>query len=163
LHAVAYRFSFSRPQNLCIENQPVCFFFVQLLTNFVVTYFCGCRLDNLILEAITTLKEPTGSDRASIALYIQVLSLTCLSVITWGICFRNKKKVELLDIVNVCLSRFLGFCFYTFFYMNPTINNYVNLSMSNSCTSYASARARAHTQRLLIGDQIDFVVMSFNL
>ncbi|KAI5581240.1 hypothetical protein POPTR_007G005000v4 [Populus trichocarpa] len=30
------------------------------------------RLDNLILEAITTLKEPTGSDRASIALYIQV-------------------------------------------------------------------------------------------
>jgi len=47
--------------------------------------------------------------------------------------------------------------------MNPTINNYVNLSMSNSCTSYASARARAHTQRLLIGDQIDFVVMSFNL
>ncbi|XP_011012071.1 PREDICTED: telomere repeat-binding factor 2-like [Populus euphratica] len=29
------------------------------------------RLDNLILEAITTLKEPTGSDRASIALYIQ--------------------------------------------------------------------------------------------
>jgi hypothetical protein len=122
------------------------FFFVQLLTNFVVTYFCGCRLDNLILEAITTLKEPTGSDRASIALYIQVLSLTCLSVITWGICFRNKKKVELLDIVNVCLSRFLGFCFYTFFYMNPTINNYVNLSMSNSCTSYASARARTHTE-----------------
>ncbi|XP_073260778.1 telomere repeat-binding factor 2 isoform X3 [Populus alba] len=29
------------------------------------------RLDNLILEAITTLKEPSGSDRASIALYIQ--------------------------------------------------------------------------------------------
>ncbi|KAL3583378.1 hypothetical protein D5086_014439 [Populus alba] len=29
------------------------------------------RLDNLILEAITTLKEPTGSDKASIALYIQ--------------------------------------------------------------------------------------------
>ncbi|KAG8641126.1 telomere repeat-binding factor 2 [Manihot esculenta] len=29
------------------------------------------RLDNLILEAITTLKEPSGSDRASIALYIE--------------------------------------------------------------------------------------------
>ncbi|CAK7339748.1 unnamed protein product [Dovyalis caffra] len=29
------------------------------------------RLDNLILEAISTLKEPSGSDRASIALYIQ--------------------------------------------------------------------------------------------
>ncbi|KAJ6327923.1 hypothetical protein OIU77_009741 [Salix suchowensis] len=31
----------------------------------------GKSLDNLILEAITTLKEPSGSDRASIALYIQ--------------------------------------------------------------------------------------------
>ncbi|KAF2294732.1 hypothetical protein GH714_015794 [Hevea brasiliensis] len=29
------------------------------------------RLDNLILDAITTLKEPSGSDRASIALYIE--------------------------------------------------------------------------------------------
>ncbi|XP_002525279.2 telomere repeat-binding factor 2 [Ricinus communis] len=29
------------------------------------------RLDNLILEAITTLREPSGSDRPSIALYIE--------------------------------------------------------------------------------------------
>jgi hypothetical protein len=115
LHAVAYRFSFSRPQNLCIENQPVCFFFVQLLTNFVVTYFCGCRLDNLILEAITTLKEPTGSDRASIALYIQVLSLTCLSVITWGICFRNKKKSNCWTLLMFVSPDFWVFVFTHFF------------------------------------------------
>lgn len=39
---------------------------------------CGCRLDNLILEAITTLKEPSGSDRASIALYIEVCLLVLI-------------------------------------------------------------------------------------
>ncbi|KAJ8765653.1 hypothetical protein K2173_014775 [Erythroxylum novogranatense] len=31
----------------------------------------NARLENVILEAITTLKEPSGSDRASIALYIE--------------------------------------------------------------------------------------------
>jgi hypothetical protein len=88
------------------------FFFVQLLTNFVVTYFCGCRLDNLILEAITTLKEPTGSDRASIALYIQVLSLTCLSVITWG---RNKKKSNCWTLLMFVSPDFWVFVFTHFF------------------------------------------------
>lgn len=36
-----------------------------------------CRLDKLILEAISNLKEPNGSDRASIASYIEVLPLVC--------------------------------------------------------------------------------------
>lgn len=32
-----------------------------------------CRLDDLILEAISNLKEPTGSNKTAIALYIEVL------------------------------------------------------------------------------------------
>lgn len=32
-----------------------------------------CRLDKLILDAIAKLKEPRGSDRAAIAMYIEVL------------------------------------------------------------------------------------------
>lgn len=35
-------------------------------------YFRLCRLDNLILEAITNLKEPTGSNKTAIAMYIEV-------------------------------------------------------------------------------------------
>jgi hypothetical protein len=69
-------------------------------------------LDNLILEAITTLKEPTGSDRASIALYIQVLSLTCLSVITWG---RNKKKSNCWTLLMFVSPDFWVFVFTHFF------------------------------------------------
>lgn len=30
------------------------------------------RLDDLIMEAITTLKEPTGSNKTAIAMYIEV-------------------------------------------------------------------------------------------
>ena len=37
------------------------------------TSFAWCRLDRLISEAINNLKEPRGSDRAAIALYIEVL------------------------------------------------------------------------------------------
>lgn len=50
-----------------------------------------CRLNILILEAIANLKEPTGSDRAAIAAYIEVLfffillqdSKKLLSTSTW--------------------------------------------------------------------------------
>lgn len=37
------------------------------------TSFTCCRLDKLISEAINNLKEPRGSDRAAIAMYIEVL------------------------------------------------------------------------------------------
>lgn len=37
------------------------------------TCFAWCRLDKLISEAINNLKEPRGSDRAAIAMYIEVL------------------------------------------------------------------------------------------
>ncbi|XP_073260777.1 telomere repeat-binding factor 2 isoform X2 [Populus alba] len=56
------------------------------------------RLDNLILEAITTLKEPSGSDRASIALYIQVHGLMSLSCKAAIVEFQNENKSLLLDI-----------------------------------------------------------------
>lgn len=33
----------------------------------------ACRLDNLIMEAITDLKEPGGSNKTTIATYIEVI------------------------------------------------------------------------------------------
>lgn len=42
-----------------------------------------CRLDNLIMEAIATLKEPGGSNKTAIGAYIEVFSfnsyLPCFS------------------------------------------------------------------------------------
>lgn len=35
--------------------------------------FNFCRLDNLILEAISNLKEPGGSNKTAIAAYIEVI------------------------------------------------------------------------------------------
>lgn len=47
-----------------------------LLTNVVsldtVIIFHANRLDNLIMEALTSLKEPGGSNKTSIATYIEV-------------------------------------------------------------------------------------------
>lgn len=37
-------------------------------------FYC-CRLDSLILEALTSLKEPGGSDKHAIAMYIEVFFL----------------------------------------------------------------------------------------
>lgn len=39
----------------------------------IMSYFHCCRLDNLILEAITNLKEPGGSNKTTIATYIEVV------------------------------------------------------------------------------------------
>ncbi|KAH9663982.1 Telomere repeat-binding factor 2 [Citrus sinensis] len=42
-----------------------------MIIHFLWTSSLCCRLDKLILEAISNLKEPNGSDRASIASYIE--------------------------------------------------------------------------------------------
>ncbi|RVW31330.1 hypothetical protein CK203_103433 [Vitis vinifera] len=41
-----------------------------------MSYFHCCRLDNLILEAITNLKEPGGSNKTTIATYIESLAFS---------------------------------------------------------------------------------------
>lgn len=56
--------------------QCICFVsFIYLLHNlhYMDIYLPLCRLDNLILEAISTLKEPGGSNRTTIATFIEVI------------------------------------------------------------------------------------------
>lgn len=51
------------------------------------TSFTWCRLDKLISEAINNLKEPRGSDRAAIAMYIEVLMHVTFESKCWTILY----------------------------------------------------------------------------
>ncbi|KAK8521642.1 hypothetical protein V6N13_123976 [Hibiscus sabdariffa] len=59
-----------RPKQSCVRGMLFCFS-TGIFIAAQVFYSQCCRLDNILLEAITSLKEPAGSDRASIAVYIE--------------------------------------------------------------------------------------------
>lgn len=47
--------------------------FLNVSSNMSTILLSMCRLDNLILEAITNLKEPGGCNKTAIASYIEVI------------------------------------------------------------------------------------------
>lgn len=71
-------------------------------------YFRLCRLDNLILEAITNLKEPTGSNKTAIAMYIEV-------------CFYPWKCSSDDIFLSICIMEILLSCLHPHFFLKTEI------------------------------------------